>query len=58
MADFHVTKACELFGVLPHEVTPEMRRIAKTWNFADQYGSKPKTLKSLALQIEAIKAKS
>jgi DNA polymerase-1 len=36
--DIHVRTACQLFGVLPSEVTPERRRQAKTVNFAVIYG--------------------
>jgi DNA polymerase-1 len=36
--DIHVRTACQLFGVLPSEVTPERRRHAKTVNFAVIYG--------------------
>ncbi len=36
--DIHVRTACQLFGILPSEVTPERRRQAKTVNFAVIYG--------------------
>ncbi|HWP35652.1 MAG TPA: DNA polymerase I, partial [Thermodesulfobacteriota bacterium] len=36
--DIHTRTACQLFGVMPSEVTPEQRRQAKTVNFAVIYG--------------------
>lgn len=37
-ADVHRRTAAEMFGIPPHEVTPEMRRQAKTINFGIIYG--------------------
>jgi DNA polymerase-1 len=39
--DIHARTACELFGVVPDNVTPEMRRRAKTVNFGIIYGISP-----------------
>jgi DNA polymerase I len=36
--DIHATTACKIFGVARDEVTPEMRRNAKTVNFGVIYG--------------------
>jgi DNA polymerase-1 len=36
--DIHVRTACQLFEVMPSEVTPDQRRQAKTVNFAVIYG--------------------
>jgi len=36
--DIHTTTAVQLYGVLPSEVTPAMRRFAKTINFGVVYG--------------------
>ncbi len=36
--DIHVTTACEIFGVTPKDMTPELRRIAKSINFGIVYG--------------------
>ncbi len=36
--DIHATTAAQLFGVGPIEVTPDMRRLAKTVNFGVIYG--------------------
>jgi DNA polymerase-1 len=36
--DIHSTTAAQVFGVKPGEVTPEMRRVAKTVNFGVIYG--------------------
>ena len=37
-ADIHTATAAEVFGVLASEVTPDMRRVAKTVNFGVIYG--------------------
>ncbi|MEJ2191782.1 MAG: DNA polymerase I [Nitrospirota bacterium] len=39
--DIHARTASELFGVTPGEVTPEMRRVAKSVNFGVVYGISP-----------------
>ncbi len=39
--DIHSRTACEIFGILKKEVTPELRRIAKTVNFGLSYGMSP-----------------
>lgn len=36
--DIHATTAGKIFGIPPDEVTPEMRRVAKTVNFGVIYG--------------------
>ncbi len=36
--DIHVTTACEIFGVTAKDMTPELRRIAKSINFGIVYG--------------------
>ena len=40
-SDVHQRTAAEMFGIHPHEVTPEMRRQAKTINFGIIYGMGP-----------------
>jgi DNA polymerase I len=40
-ADVHRRTAAEMFGIPPHEVTPEMRRQAKMINFGIIYGMGP-----------------
>ncbi|AEH45575.1 DNA polymerase I [Thermodesulfatator indicus DSM 15286] len=39
--DIHRRTAAEIFGIPPEEVTPEMRRMAKTINFGIVYGMSP-----------------
>ncbi len=39
--DIHMRTACELFGIAPDGVTPEMRRRAKVVNFGIVYGMSP-----------------
>lgn len=39
--DIHRRTASEIFGVSPEQVTPELRRIAKTVNFGLSYGMSP-----------------
>lgn len=39
--DIHSFTACEIFGVSPEKVTPEMRRVAKIINFGIAYGMSP-----------------
>jgi DNA polymerase-1 len=39
--DIHTRTACEVFGVAPADVTPEMRRNAKAVNFGIVYGQTP-----------------
>lgn len=36
--DIHTFTACEVFGVTPDKVTPEMRRVSKAINFGIAYG--------------------
>ncbi len=36
--DIHTKTACEVFGVKPDDVSPEMRRVAKVINFGIAYG--------------------
>jgi DNA polymerase-1 len=36
--DIHTFTACEVFGVTPEKVTPEMRRMSKAINFGIAYG--------------------
>ncbi len=36
--DIHTFTACEIFGVTPDKVTPEMRRVSKIINFGIAYG--------------------
>ena len=37
--DIHAQKASELYGVPEDQVTPDQRRVAKTYNFGEIYGS-------------------
>ncbi|HBT04546.1 MAG TPA: DNA polymerase I, partial [Thermodesulfobacterium commune] len=39
--DIHTFTACEVFGVTPDKVTPEMRRASKAINFGIAYGMSP-----------------
>ncbi len=39
--DIHSRTACEIFSISKKEVTPELRRIAKTVNFGLSYGMSP-----------------
>ncbi len=39
--DIHTKTACEVFGVKPEVVSPEMRRVAKVINFGIAYGMSP-----------------
>ncbi|SMC24428.1 DNA polymerase I [Desulfacinum hydrothermale DSM 13146] len=56
-ADIHRRTAAEMFGVPPHEVTPEMRRQAKTINFGIIYGMGPYGLgKQLGISQAGAKA--
>lgn len=51
--DVHSRTACEIFGVSKEEVTPELRRIAKTVNFGLSYGMSPFGLsKDLGISLE------
>lgn len=36
--DVHTTTACEIFGIQPQDMTPDLRRVAKTINFGIVYG--------------------
>ena len=54
--DIHTRTASELFGVVPDDVTPEMRRRAKTVNFGIVYGISPYGL-SKELGISAAEAR-
>ncbi len=54
--DIHTRTACELFGITPENVTPEMRRRAKTVNFGIVYGISPYGLsQQLGIQPEEAK---
>lgn len=47
--DTHTLKAMEIYGVLEHEVTFEMRQVAKQWNYFSYYGMTvpPKSMKNV-----------
>ncbi len=54
--DIHTRTACEIFGVKPEEVTPNMRRNAKTVNFGIIYGMSPYGLsKELGISVDEAK---
>ena len=55
--DVHALTACEVFGVTPKDITPEMRRAAKSINFGIVYGISPYGL-SQQLQVSAEDAKT
>lgn len=42
--DVHLEKAVEIFQIHPNEITPEMRRAAKTINYTQLYSQKPNSL--------------
>jgi DNA polymerase-1 len=51
--DIHLATACIIFGCEPEAVTPEMRRSAKTVNFAVLYGMADFTLsKTLGIDVK------
>ena len=54
--DIHTRTAAQIFGVASHEVTPEMRRMAKTINFGIIYGMSPYGL-STELGVTQVEAK-
>jgi len=54
--DIHQATACVVFGCSPSDVTPEMRRRAKTINFAVIYGMADFTLsKTLGISVKEAK---
>lgn len=55
--DIHTHTACEVFGVTPDRVTPEMRRVAKVINFGIAYGMSPYGL-SKELKIDVASAET
>jgi len=55
--DIHTHTACEVFGVTPEKVTPEMRRVAKVINFGIAYGMSPYGL-SKELRIDPASAEA
>lgn len=55
--DIHTHTACEVFGVTPDKVTPEMRRVAKIINFGIAYGMSPYGL-SKELKIDVASAEA
>jgi DNA polymerase-1 len=51
--DIHTFTACEVFGVTPDKVTPEMRRVSKAINFGIAYGMSPYGLsKELRISVK------
>jgi len=46
--DIHQNTACQIWGIQPKDVTPEIRRAAKTINFGVTYGMGPKSLAEAA----------
>ncbi len=55
--DIHSYTGCEVFGVSPEKVTPEMRRVAKVINFGIAYGMSPYGL-SKELKIDPSSAEA
>ncbi|MBI4378415.1 MAG: DNA polymerase I [Nitrospinae bacterium] len=54
--DIHERTACEVFGVMPGTVTPDMRRMAKAVNFGIIYGISPFGLsRDLGVSTESAK---
>ncbi len=52
--DIHTYTACEVFGVSPEKVTPEMRRMSKIINFGIAYGMSPYGLsKELKIDVKS-----
>lgn len=45
--DIHRDAAARVFGVRPEQVTPEQRKVGKTFNFAGVYGAGPEKLFSV-----------
>jgi len=46
--DIHRDAAARVFGIRPEQVTPEQRKIGKTFNFAGVYGAGPEKLFAVA----------
>lgn len=55
-ADIHTETAAQVYGIKPHEVTPDQRRHAKIINFGILYGMSPHGL-SVATGMTEIEAK-